>query len=597
MSEPNYKDQARKFDEASGALLRADIDAIRCNRDMRLFERKRAVATIVKNDLVGRGQFVYTSTDDTYFFDAGTKSLEHLHDVAFRSKLYGRYGLNKTEEETRFVEADLEMFARTRGELCEIHQLSHWDDRERVLYVSANDGTIFKLDGHTIEHMDNGQRGVLFRSDRRAEPIAAQLTFDKSSEKAIIFHELFDGLSLTAEPRRPLALLKTWFLAMFFPELLPVRPIIVMVGEQGAGKTSAGRRFGVFVHGRHFEVGNFRSDATGEQDFLAAVTARRFLVFDNADARLPWLADHLAKLATGSEIERRKLYTTNDLISYRPDCFLMMTSRTTPWKRDDVARRIIPIRMETIKGSNLPEGALRRALMTQRPRIWGAVLMILNDVVATIREDTGAFVSHHRLADFHWFGRNASKVLGIPEDFEDAMIALEREQSEFLAEGDDRLDLFRIWLGRTNIDEDPTFISTGELFTQLRQVFTGSDRAFPFRSSTALGTWIGRNKELMAHSLGLTVALDHSRGGNGWTFRKGSEGSRLHAFTVCNSSDNQGESERESVKPASGKLSKLPDDEIRTGYSKIEEPGAKRYSKLQELSRAWKRVKPIKPMH
>ena len=515
--------------------------------------------------------------------------MEQLHDVAFRANLYHRFGLNKTEEEARFVEADLDMFARMRGELCDIHQLSHWDDREHLLYISANDGTMYKLDGHTIEQINNGQQGVLFRSDRRAEPIAAQLPFDKWSDKTVIYHELFDGLSLTGEPHRSLALLKTWFLALFFPELLPVRPIVVMVGEQGAGKTSAGRRFGGFLYGRHFEVGNFRNDATGEQDFLAAVTARKFLIFDNADARLPWLPDHLAKLATGAEIERRKLYTTNDLVSYRPDCFVMLTSRTTPWKRgrDDVARRLIPIRMETIKGSNLPEATLRRVLMNQRPRIWSAVLTILNEVVATIREDTRAFVSHHRLADFHWFGRNASKVLGIPEDFEDAMIALEREQSEFLAEGDDRLDLFRIWLGLTNIDEDPAFISTGELFTQLRQVFTGSDRAFPFRSSTALGTWIGRNKELMAHSLGLTVELDHSRDGNGWTFQKSSEGSRLHGFTGCNSAENQGGAERESVKPVSRKIWKQPDDEI---------SGGKAHSKLEELSRTWKRVKPIKPM-
>jgi hypothetical protein len=572
MSEANYKDQARKFGEAGAALLRASINTIRQNKELHQFERKRAVAKIVNKDLVARGKFVYTITDEMFFLDAGSKSLEHLHDVSFRANLYDRFGLNKTEDETRFVEADLEMLARTRGELCAIHQLSHWDDRERILYVHANDGTMFKLDGHTIEPIDNGRQGVLFRSDRRAEPIAAQLPFDKWSDRTVVYHQLFDGLSLIGDSHRSQALLKTWFLALFFPELLPVRPIVVMVGEKGARKTSAGRRFGIFLYGRQFEVGSFRSDATGEQDFLAAVTARKFLIFDNADARLPWLPDHLAKLSTGAEIERRKLYTTNDLVSYRPDCFLMLTSRTTPWKngRDDVASRLIPIRMENIKASNLPEATLRRNLLNQRPQIWGAVLTILNDVVATIRKDTGAFVSHHRLADFHWFGHNAAKVLGIPDDFEDAMIALETEQSEFLAEGDDRLDLCRIWLGQTtNIDQEPAFLSTDDLFKQLRQVFTGPDRAFPFRSSTALGTWMSRNKELLFHTLGLTIELEHRREGNGWTFQKGSEGSGLHGFTGYNSADNQAESEREGVKPAS----------------------REKRSNLEELSKTWKPIK------
>lgn len=570
MSEANYKDQIRKFGEAGAALLRASINAIRCNKDLRLFERKRAVAKLVHEDLIARGHYVCTREGELYFFDAGTKTLEQLGDPGFRGNLYHRFGLNRTEDETRFVEAHLEMFARTQGERCNPHQLSHWDDEERILYVSGNDGTMFQLDGRTIAQVNNGQHGVLFRSDRRAEPIAAQLPLDKGADRTLIYHQLFAGLSLSGEPRRSLALLKVWVLALFFPELLPVRPIVVMVGEQGAGKTSAGRRFGTFLYGRYFEVGSFRNDATGEQDFLAAVTSRKFLIFDNADARLPWLPDHLAKLATGAEIERRKFYTTNDLVSYRPDCFLMLTCRTTSWKngRDDVAHRLLPIGMETLKGSKVPEGTLRGIVMNQRPQIWAAVLTILNDIVATIQVDSKGFVSHHRLADFHWFGRNAAKVLGITKDFEDAMMALEKEQSEFLAEGDDRLGLFMIWLDQTNIDEDPAVISTDDLFKQLRQVFTGPDRAFPFRSPTALGTWIGRNKELLLHTLGLTVELDHSRQGNGWTFQKCSEETGLHGFTKGNCADYNGESEREPVKPATGKM------------------------KLEKLSKTWRPIKP-----
>lgn len=529
MGEHEYHKQGRHFDHSTDALLRADIDAIRCNKELRIHERKRHVAKLVKDDLLVRGRFVCTQSSELFYFDRAKKTLESLDVEAFRATLYDRYGLNQTEEEARFVIADLLTFARTHGEQSHVHQVSHWDDSQHILYVSANDGTMFVLDGQTIERMDNGQCGVVFRSDRQVEPIAAEIPYDRWPDDRGMFHELFEGLHVAGSRRQTLALLKMWMIAIFFSELLPVRPLLLLLGDQGAGKTSTGRRIGIFIYGRHFQVGDFRSDAIGEQDFLAAVTRRAFLVFDNADAHLPWLADHLAKLSTGSEIERRKLYTTNDLITYRPDCFLMLTSRTTPWKRerDDVARRMLPIRMETITGANLPEGTLRRVLMNERPRIWGSFLMILNDIVAAIRQDSRTFMSHHRLADFHWFGRIAATVLGIKDDFEDAMMALHRTQFEFLAEGDDRLDLFMAWVDQKRVDEATPPISTRELFVELRKVFAGPERLFPFRSPSSFGTWIGRNKEVLMHVHGLAAEWDHGRQGNRWRFRR-TNVSRVH---------------------------------------------------------------------
>ena len=170
MSEQDYHDQVQRFKGANVALLRADIDAIRCNKELRVHERKRGVSKLVATDLIRRGRFIQTHSADLYFFDSVQKTLELLDSAGFQAALYDRYGLNRTEDETRFVEADLVTFARTREERSHVYQVSHWDDGEQILYVSANDGTMFVLDGRNIERVDNGQRGVLFRSDRRATP-------------------------------------------------------------------------------------------------------------------------------------------------------------------------------------------------------------------------------------------------------------------------------------------------------------------------------------------------------------------------------------------------------------------------------------------
>src|SRR5205085_4486879 len=122
---------------------------------------------------------------------------------------------------------------------------------------------------------------------------------------------------------------------LFFPEKLKVRPILALIGEQGSGKTSFGRRLGLAVFGSRFEVSSFRSDASGERDFLAAVTNQRLLVYDNADSQIRWLADHLARLSTGAAIQLREFYTTNSLKTYLPNSFCMLTSRDPRWNRED----------------------------------------------------------------------------------------------------------------------------------------------------------------------------------------------------------------------------------------------------------------------
>ena len=390
------------------------VNHIRLDGSLKAFEKKRAVAKVVLEDLGKRGRLIRTQDNQLYFFDRQSKVLEPLETEEFRAALYEQFGLNSTEEEARFVEREIRTAAMRRGEHADVHRLAWWNEPAAKLYVSANNGTLFLLDGTTIKTADNGTDGVLFLNDRRAGPLEADLTWGSQAQNsnerdALIehFNTMFQGLSLAAPANAPdaksqaLALLKVWVLGLFFLEALPVRPIVALVGEQGSGKTTLGRRVGLVLYGTGFDVGSFRSDVTGEQDFLAAVTARRLVVFDNADARIKWLPDHLAKLATGGDIERRQLYTTNTLMSFKPECFLLLTSRDPKWKRDDVARRLLPIRMETIRTEKIPERKLQREILVNRNLIWGALLSLLNGVVRSLSTDTRTFTSAHRLADFH----------------------------------------------------------------------------------------------------------------------------------------------------------------------------------------------------
>ncbi len=540
--------QARLAMSLTGALVDR-VNAIRLDEDLKRPERKRAISSVVLQDLEARGTLIRTREDELYFFDRDAKALEGVEGGEFLSQLYARFGLNPTEEETRFIESDIHTKAMCQGLRARVHRVAHWDKQAKKLYVNANNGTMFLLDGHSIDTVDNGTNSVLFLSDPKASPIVRNQHEDPEAFN-IIFHGLHltdDSASGRAGPAQSLALLKVWALAIFFLEAIPVRPLLTLIGEQGSGKTTFGRRLGLMIEGPEFEVGSFRSDTTGEQDFLATVTAKRLVVFDNADARLSWLPDHLSKLATGSEIKRRKLYTTNDLVCYRPECFLMLTTREPKWRRDDVVRRVLPIRMETIQAGKKREATLQQEILDQRPTIWGAMLEHLNAVVAAIQEDTGQFESHHRLADFNWFGNLAAPVLGIPDEFHQAMEALERTQLNVLGEGNEQLELLARWLDSHPEAWTGKAIITGDLLGKLRDEHVGPDRDFPFKGAGALGTWLGRHKDLIWAQLQVRVEKDFIGHVRGWSFAK----SRCEDVKAANPQENKGKCDLHTFTPSS----------------------------------------------
>lgn len=521
------------------------VDAIRLDQSLKPFERKREIAALVLTDLTTRGKLIRTPDGALYFFDLQAKTLEQVDQDEFLAEIYERFGLNSTEVETHYVEREILMVARRRGTRVKVRRLAFWNEETQALYVDATNGSMFVLNGQDIARVDNGTDEVLFVADRRTDPIEPDVTASVDS-----FQSLFTDLSLTGEDQtskdQALALMKVWALSIFFLEALPVRPILALIGEQGSGKTTLGRRLGLILYGRSFQVGSFRSDPSGEDDFVAAITARRFVVFDNADANIRWLPDHLARLATGADIEKRELYTTNDLISYSLDCMLAITSRDPRWKRDDVVRRLLPIRMETIRGSKRPEKLLQGEIVNGREAIWGALLTLLNQVVASIRTRSGEGTSSHRLADFHWFGSHAAPVLGLQTEFNLAMAALEQAQLSLLGEGDERLELFMLWVKERHLALTEEIITSHELFKEFKNIHPGPERAFPFKNTTALGAWIGRHKELIEAQMGVVIRETRSSVTRSWKFTN----VRCHPVMTPDPAIQQGESEGDTMTPS-----------------------------------------------
>ncbi len=114
--------------------------------------------------------------------------------------------------------------------------------------------------------------------------------------------------------------------------------MLLLLGEQGSGK-STGVEVQLAVRARRKVEPQALPD---KKDIAAAASSRSLLAWDNVDGIDDTaLSDTLCLIATGGDMDLREYYTTARLRTVPMRNHLMLTARTTPFRRSDVMRRVI----------------------------------------------------------------------------------------------------------------------------------------------------------------------------------------------------------------------------------------------------------------
>jgi len=141
--------------------------------------------------------------------------------------------------------------------------------------------------------------------------------------------------------------------------------------------------------------------------------------------------DRLAQVATGQRIERRKLYTTNELARYYPRCFVTLNSREPKFRRDDVVDRLLLFKVERLSHFR-SEARILKEITDNRDYLWSELLQNLNVIVKALREDTEPFTSNYRMADFAELGWRIAKADNAGDLWLSLLGKMQKERSEFL---------------------------------------------------------------------------------------------------------------------------------------------------------------------
>lgn len=519
----------RKILEIVENLKDADSSAVRAKIRKKLPSTEQALVNLMFEEgpcgvwrglvtLVGK--FYHATGGELLFFRDADHRLYDLDERTF--ELYMIHLTRKTSWVRTQVLPRFRAWVRFQAPEVTTHFLAYNTADLTVIALNTFDGYMMRRKlGGAWERVVNGSDGILFKTPTEfLMPWRADLVKAGHGEELARLCSLGnyaeDGPLTVVDQQQ---LLRVWLLHLFMPAVNPVHPIPLMEGITGSGKSVLGETIGRWLTGPEFEVMDLPTGdaAKAEESVKLALCKRPLVVIDNVDSPAPWLEDFLCRYATGVRMSRRRLYTNSEEVHFTPRAGLIITSRDPHFRREDVARRLLPVRFHGIPPDRRKtETELRADIDRHRERIWGDVLMALAAIQDNWSKVRSTAYPSHSLADFAVFGEVATVAnRGTAESWRELMGRLEQAQQRFSTEDDPLLEVLKAQLdkGKGALPLQPV----SKLYTSLAETARDKKLPWPLHNPAALTRALRNKKQALEQSLGAQIVLDNRhQGGTYW---------------------------------------------------------------------------------
>lgn len=244
---------------------------------------------------------------------------------------------------------------------------------------------VMTVDG--VTRQDNPPRGVEFRRTNATRPLPNPA--DVGSLEPL--REL-----LGLKPGRTWDLMRGWVVAGAVPTA--ARPCLAFHGPAGGGKSTWARTT-LSVLDPRAELGSSFGKNLGDDQVKAL--GRFWVGYDNLTAVSDAVSDHICRLVSGDEIDKRKLYSDTEqvVMSYRRTG--AMTAVSLPPLRADALERIIPIALDRVaEGSRRSESRISAAFEEAHPVILRGLCDALVTVLRRLPAVQAERVPRPRMADY-----------------------------------------------------------------------------------------------------------------------------------------------------------------------------------------------------
>jgi hypothetical protein len=491
------------------------IDAIRQDSNILSYEKWRQIGKEIINDLHKRGKFFNTPQGLFYFDSEHRQAFSLDEDVGLAAIINSRYGINPEDHGFGRVWADMQTHAFLNGQKAEIRRLAHYDTASKQLYISQFNGCMYRLDGDSVSSVPNGSDGMFFFEDRKCwEPYG----YTRNAPKGEFDRQLINSVNFTdsiLSPCEQRRLLKLWVLAVFFGSVQPTKIILLLLGDYGAGKTSALRRIQKLIFGRKADLLSVEKDR--QDGFIATITTDPLALFDNLDERISWLPYNLSRLATGVTFSRRQLYSTNTKVEFPGVSWLAITARTVRFMEEqpDLPDRTLVLRLERLREMQ-PEQELLEAVAQHRNALWSELLDELNRVVRHLRDSTEPVRVHFRMADFAAFALRVATIWGCRPEIEQVFAKLKHAQAELVFEDEPINQVMELWL-RDQANHG-RLVDAGTLQSEWTKIASQQRISWPLDNPRTLGQRLGQLKTALQQKFDVEITQDAHTKQNSYRF-------------------------------------------------------------------------------
>ena len=498
------KSEKRTANSESTACQRVD-HLRRERRGMNEYELSQRVSEVILEDLK-QSSTLYTDeiSGKSYVFKDKMLIEISRDSRLFRHLLY-EYGINPSDRLFNHLTNELQIHAETKGEKAEIHIFCHYNPRSFTLYICANPGQMYRITEDRIDMVDNGEDGVLLLPEPYSAPLEIADELEEGLYERIILDPLiFVQNNLTADDKR--LLLDMAIRMVFFKSVMPTRIIPALIGQKGSKKSSTWRKMMKLFFGPKADIFQLPKN---EEDFITLMVNHSVVVLDQVDQHKKWLNDCLAILATGGIHTRRELYTTIGLKEAPLNAFVFLASREPHFKRDDVAERLLLLKVDRLEDEKLhPEHEVNREVNENRAKLWRALLERLQEMIRALKLadtfDPGEFDHPFRMADFGSFILKWGKLKNRETEVREILARLSREQLKFTTEDDILYSLFLEWIERDG--KEGKVFKGPEMHLDFMQIAEEQKMNFPFPNSRSFGRHFARLIPFLKHEFAVDVS-------------------------------------------------------------------------------------------
>lgn len=482
------------------------IDRIRLGKGQQ-FQKVRTSAMTIISYFKENGQLVQ---DDkaVYWLDSATRDLLILGGNDWNRFMHTNFGLNPLDSFGKQVMESVKLYAQEDAINVSVHKRSFWDGER--LYVNLGGAIVYVLTGDPKNRkiILNGDDGILFLNseDGLLIPNLLESEVVALSPWSFLVNDLSfaTGENVNATPDQQKELLKAYILSTFFAESMPTRPILTLLAGAGAGKTTTARRILRFLEGPGQDVLGVVQDKP--DSLRASLMDHKVLVLDNLEkTRASWLTDMLNRVSTGSHIEIRTLYKTNEVYKIVPNCFVIITATEMPFSEETVFTRMLPIELAPLTHPR-PEFQIQVQLLNQLESLWKGMLQDLDEAVYQLKANKQVEApTESRLADFTVFCSRIKDSYFIEgSELMGGLGSMISRQRQVLQQSSPFIQVLETWL-RMRPDDATQWRSMSELFTILQRIANSQRMEWRWSSSQGLSRHVGMLEAQLIRHFGMHV--------------------------------------------------------------------------------------------